>query len=87
MPRPTELETSELERCPGSYGLFATDVSSKVISNLVYAAPEHPNTRPKIKIADSELPLVRSPKILGVCLDTFFSFNKWPTGSEKETMP
>ena len=34
------------------------------------------NTRPKIKIADSELPLVRSPKLLGVYLDTFFSFNK-----------
>ena len=33
------------------------------------------NTRPKIKIADSELPLVRIPKILGVYLDTFFSFN------------
>ena len=34
-----------------------------------------PNTRPKIKFIDSELPLVRSPKILGVYLDTFFSFN------------
>ena len=34
------------------------------------------NTRPKIKIADSEIPLVRSPKLLGVYLDTFFSFNK-----------
>ena len=33
------------------------------------------NTRPKIKITDSELPLVCSPKILGVYLDTFFSFN------------
>ena len=33
------------------------------------------NTRPKIKIADSELPLVRSPKIIGVYLDIFFSFN------------
>ena len=30
----------------------------------------------KIKIADSELPLVRSPKLLGAYLDTFFSFNK-----------
>ena len=29
----------------------------------------------KIKIADSELPLVRSHNILGVYLDTFFSFN------------
>ena len=37
--------------------------------------PAHANTRPKIKIAVSGLPLVRSPKILGVYLDTFFSFN------------
>ena len=37
--------------------------------------PVQANTRPKIKIADSELPLVRSPKLLGVFLDTFFSFN------------
>ena len=34
------------------------------------------NTRPKIKIADTELPLVSSPKLLGVYLHTFFSFNK-----------
>ena len=46
------------------------DISSKVISNLVYA-----NTRLKIKIVDSELPLIRSLKILGVYLDTYFSFN------------
>ena len=37
--------------------------------------PAHDNTRPYFKIADSELPLVRSLKILGVYLDTFFSFN------------
>ena len=37
--------------------------------------PAQANTRPKIKIADSELPLVLNPKILGVYLDTFFSFN------------
>ena len=37
--------------------------------------PAQANTRPKIKIADSELPLVRSPKILGVYLDAFFLFN------------
>ena len=37
--------------------------------------PAQANIRPKIKIADSELPLVRSPKILAVYLDTFFSFN------------
>ena len=58
-------------------GKFAFDISTKVISNLVYARPGAipANTRPKIKIADSEPPLVRSPKILGVYLDTFFSFN------------
>ena len=33
------------------------------------------NTHPKIKISDAELPLVRNPKLLGVYLDTFFSFN------------
>ena len=39
--------------------------------------PAQANSRPKIKIADSEIPLVRSPKLLGVYLDTFFSFNKY----------
>ena len=33
------------------------------------------NTHPKIKISDAELPLVCNPKLLGVYLDTFFSFN------------
>ena len=33
------------------------------------------NTRPKIKIADSKLPIVRGPKIIGVDLDALFSFN------------
>ena len=37
--------------------------------------PAQANTRPKINIVNSELPLVRSPKILGVYIDTFFSFN------------
>ena len=36
--------------------------------------PAQVNTRPKIKIANSERPLVSSPKILRVYLDTF-SFN------------
>ena len=39
--------------------------------------PAQANTRQKVKIADSELPLVRSLKILEVYLDTFFSFNKY----------
>ena len=38
--------------------------------------PAQANTHPNIKIADSKIPLVRSPKLLGVYLDTFFSFNK-----------
>ena len=33
------------------------------------------NTHPKIKISDADLPFVRNPKLLGVYLDTFFSFN------------
>ena len=42
---------------------------------LVTPDPAQANTRPKIKIADSELLLVCSSNILGVYLDTFFSFN------------
>ena len=38
--------------------------------------PTQANTHTKIKIADSEIPLVRNPKLLGVYLVTFFSFNK-----------
>ena len=37
--------------------------------------PMQANTHPRIKISDAELPLVRNPKLLGVYLDTFFSFN------------
>ena len=37
--------------------------------------PMQSNTHPKIKIYDAEFPLVRNPKLLGVCLDTFFSFH------------
>ena len=32
-------------------------------------------THPKIKISDTEFPLVRNPKLLGVYLDTFYSLN------------
>ena len=42
---------------------------------LFTSDPAQNNTRPKIKIVDSDLSLVRSPKILGEYLDTFFSFN------------
>ena len=37
--------------------------------------PAQANTHPTIKIDDSELHLVRSPKLLGVYLYIFFSFN------------
>ena len=37
--------------------------------------PMQANTHPKIKISDAELPIVRNPKLLGVYLDTYFSFN------------
>ena len=37
--------------------------------------PKQANTHPTIKISDAELPLVRNPKLLGVNLDTLFSFN------------
>ena len=47
----------------------------KLSVTLFTPDPAQANTRPKIKMADSELPLVRSPKILGVYLDTFFSLN------------
>ena len=54
-------------------GKLAFDISTKVISNIVYARPGAGQYPPKI--SDSELHLVRCPKILGVYLDTFFSFN------------
>ena len=37
--------------------------------------PKQANTHTKIKISDAVLPLVRNTKLLGVYLDTFFSFN------------
>ena len=42
---------------------------------LFTSDPAQANTHPKIMIDDSELPLVRSPKLLGVYFDTLFSFN------------
>ena len=66
--------------------LFDEDVPVLMGNSLLISAPKssvtlftpdpaQANTRPKIKIAYSELPLVRSPNILGVYPDTFFSFN------------
>ena len=81
------VEITELEHKVNTY---LTEMSQFLRGNsLLISAPKssvtlftpdpaQANTRPKIKIADSEIPLVRSPKLLGVgvYLDTFFSFNK-----------
>ena len=55
--------------------LLENSLATKSSVTLFTPDPAQANTRPKIKIADSELPLVRSPKIQGVYLDTLFSFN------------
>ena len=79
------VEISELEHKVNTY---LTEMSRFIRENsLLISAPKssvtllrpdpaQANTHPKVKIADSEIPLVRSPKLLGVYLDTFFSFNK-----------
>ena len=76
----TELEhkvntyLTEMSRFLRENSLLISAPKSSV--TLFTPDPAQANTRPKIKIADSEIPLVRSPKLLGVYLDTFFSFNK-----------
>ena len=79
------VEISELEHKVNTY---LTEMSRFLRENsLLISAPKSsvtlftPDpvqaiTHPKIKISDSEIPLVHSPKLLGVSLDTFFSFNK-----------
>ena len=64
---------SEMSRFLWENPLFISAPKSSV--TLFTPDPAQAHTRPKIKIAGSELPLVRSPKILGVYLDTFLSFN------------
>ena len=64
---------TDMSRFLWENSLLITAPKSSVTLFTLY--PAQPNTHPKIKIADSELPLVRSPKILGVYLDTLFSFN------------
>ena len=66
---------TEMSRCLRENSLLISAPKSSV--TLFTPDPAQANTRPKIKIADSELQLVRSPKLLGVYLDTFFSFNKY----------
>ena len=76
----TELEhkvntyLTEMSRFLRENSLLISAPKSSV--TLFTPDPAQANTRPKIKIADSEIPLVRSPTLLGVYLDTFFSFNK-----------
>ena len=64
---------AEMSRFLWENSLLISTLKSSV--TLFTPDPAQANTCPKIKIADSELPLVRSPKILGGYLDTFFSFN------------
>ena len=49
--------------------------ATKSTVTLITPDPIQVNTHPKIKIYDAELPLVRNTKLLGVYLDTFFSFS------------
>ena len=79
------VEISELEHKDNTY---LTEMSWFLQENLLFISARkssvtlftqdqaQANTHPKIKIADPELPLVRSPKLLRVYLDTLFSFNK-----------
>ena len=50
------------------------DTCTKVETDIL-PGPKQANTHPKIKISDAELPLVRNLKVLGVYLDTLFSFS------------
>ena len=61
---------------PTLFSFYIADMPRPTAPVKRICYPAQANTRPKIKIADSEIPLVRSPKLLGVYLDTFFSFNK-----------
>ena len=79
------VEISELEHKVNTY---LTEMSRFIRENsflisapkssvtLFTPDPVQANTRLKIKSADSELQLVRSPKLLGVYLDTFLLCNK-----------
>ena len=78
---------TEMSRFLWEHSLLISVPKSSV--TLYTPDPAQNNTRPKIKIADSELTLVRSPKILGVYLNNYFHLTitayKWPTESAKET--
>ena len=80
----SRVKISELGQKVNTY---LTEISRFLLENsLLISAPEssvivftpdptQAYTYPKIKISDSELPLVGIPKILRVYLNTFFSFN------------
>ena len=74
------VEISELEHKVNTYltemSRFLRENSLLISVTLFTPDSAQANTRPKINIADSELPLIRSPKLLGVYLDTLFSVNK-----------
>ena len=71
MSTPTPVLAAHL----GDHSLLISALKSSII--LFTPDPAQANTHPKIKIADSEFPLVRSPKILGLYLGTLFSFNNY----------
>ena len=77
------VEISELEHKVNIYLMEMSRFQNSLLisapkSSVTLFTPDQvqANTRPKIKIADSKLQLVRRPKLLGMYLDTFFSFNK-----------
>ena len=63
---------TEMSRFLRDNSLFISAAKSTV--TLFAPDPKQANTHPMIKISDAELPLVRNLKLLGVYLDTFFSF-------------
>ena len=64
---------TEMSRVLRDNSLLISALKSTV--TLFTPVPKQANTHPKIKISDAELSLVRNPKLLGVYLVTFFSFN------------
>ena len=64
---------TDMSRFLRDNSLFISAPKSTV--TLFTPDPKQANTHSKITISGAELPLVRNPKLLGVYLDTFFSFN------------
>ena len=75
------VKIRELEHKINSYltemSCFLRDNSLLISApkSTVTPGPMPANTHPKIKISDAVLPLVRNPKLLGLHLDTYLSFN------------